>query len=140
MLAGGPGVKPARFGRVLVIDDEIAVSRTIQRLLAERHDVVVLTSGLEALIKLEAGEPFDLVLCDMSMPEVSGVELYQRAVSARPELADRFVFMTGGTYTPTARDFFERTSTRRIEKPFDVDRLRAIVRDGVERSLGSSSR
>ncbi len=71
MPAHGPSVRPARFGRVLVIDDEVAVSRTIQRLLGERHDVVVCTSGLEALIKLEGGEPFDLVLCDMSMPEVS---------------------------------------------------------------------
>ncbi len=44
--------------------------------------------------------------------------------------------MTGGTFTPTARDFLERTSNRRIEKPFDVDRLRAVVRDGVERALG----
>ena len=136
MPTSGPSVRPARTGRVLVIDDEVAVSRTIQRLLGDRHDVVILTSGLEALIMLEGGEAFDLVLCDMSMPEVSGIELYNRAVSARPELADRFVFMTGGTFTAAAREFLEKSSNRRIEKPFDVDRLRAIVRDGVERVVG----
>src|SRR4051812_29214836 len=78
-LRRGPTVKSAPSGRVLVIDDEAAVGRTIQRLLGERHEVVVLTSGVQALELLERGESFDAILCDMSMPGMTGIDVYSRA-------------------------------------------------------------
>ena len=112
-------VNPVLSGRVLVIDDEVAVGRTIQRLLGERHDVVVLTSGLEAIKLIEGGAEFHVILCDMSMPEVTGMDLYARVVETRPELAKRFVFMTGGTFSAKARQFFDGVAAQRIDKPFD---------------------
>jgi CheY-like chemotaxis protein len=130
-LRAGTSVKPARAGRVLVVDDEAAVGRTIQRLLAERHDVVVLTSGQDAIAMLAGGAEFDVVLCDISMPEVTGIDVYQRVMAARPEMGERFVFMTGGTFTARMREFFETSTHERIDKPFDLDVLRAIVGDKV---------
>src|SRR5258705_13282098 len=88
-LRAGPSVKPGRSGRVLVVDDEVAVGRTIQRLLGDRHDVVALASGSEAIELLRSGADFDVILCDMSMPEVTGIDVYVRATEIRAELADR---------------------------------------------------
>src|SRR5689334_10347065 len=81
-LRAGPSVRPARSGRVLVVDDEPAVGRTIQRLLGDRHDVIVVTSGTQAVDMLTSGDDFDVILCDMSMPEVTGMDVYSRATSS----------------------------------------------------------
>ena len=132
-LRTGPTVKPARSGRVLVIDDEAPVGRTIQRLLGDRHEVVVVTSGAEAMELIEAGSDFDVILCDMSMPEMTGIDVHEAAIACRPELADRFVFMTGGSFSPRTREFFDSSATTRIDKPFDLEALRALVRDRVAR-------
>jgi CheY-like chemotaxis protein len=130
-LRAGPSVRPARSGRVLVIDDEVAVGRTIQRLLGDRHEVVALASGSEAIELLRSGAEFDVILCDMSMPEVTGIDVYERATENRRELADRFVFMTGGSFAASTRDFLEQSPNEKIDKPFDLTALRALVRDRV---------
>src|SRR6266567_442837 len=78
-LRAGPTVKPARSGRVLVVDDEVAVGRTIQRLLGDRHEVVALAGGADAVELLRTDADFDVILCDMSMPEVTGIDVYVRS-------------------------------------------------------------
>jgi len=133
-LRAGPSVAPARCGRVLVVDDEAAVGRTIQRLLGDRHEVVVVIGGKEGIDLLESGEDFDVILCDMSMPEVTGIEVFTRASARRPELADRFVFMTGGSFNARTRDFFETSTNQRIDKPFDLAALRDVVRGRISGS------
>jgi len=130
-LRAGPNVKPSRSGRVLIVDDEVAVGRTIQRLLGDRHEVVALAGGAEAIELLRTGADFDVILCDMSMPEVTGIDVYVRSTEARPELANRFVFMTGGSFTSSTRDFLERSTNERIDKPFDLAVLRAVVRSRI---------
>jgi CheY-like chemotaxis protein len=130
-LRAGPSVRPARSGRVLVVDDEAAVGRTIQRLLGDRHEVVTVTSGAEAIDLVERGTDLDVILCDMSMPEMTGMDVYYRATALRPELAPRFVFMTGGSFHPRTREFLETTSNARIDKPFDLNALRSLVRDRI---------
>jgi DNA-binding NtrC family response regulator len=119
-------------GRVLVIDDEAAVGRTIQRLLGEQYEVVVLTAGREA-IELLVGKKaeFDLVLCDLTMPDVTGMEVYTRCVQARADIGQRFVFMTGGTFSPRAREFLDQISNECLDKPFDLQTVRNLVRNRV---------
>jgi two-component sensor histidine kinase len=82
---------------VLVVDDEPLVGRSIRRALRE-HQVEVFSSGEEAIERLCSDEPFDVVFCDLMMPEVSGMEVYGRVSARRPEIASRFVFMTGGRF------------------------------------------
>ena len=119
-------------GRVLVIDDEAAVGRTIQRLLGEQYDVVVLTAGAEA-IELLVGKAadFDLILCDLTMPDVTGMDVYTRSVEARAEIGRRFVFMTGGTFNPRARDFLDQIPNERLDKPFDLQTVRNLAKSRV---------
>ncbi len=130
-------IKPvARRPRVLVIDDEPAVGRTIHRLLGERYEVTVLTGGSAALELFETGADFDLILCDLTMPDLGGIDVFRSASTRRPEFGQRFVFMTGGTFNPRDRDFLEHVPNDRIEKPFDLQTLRALVQHRVAQGRG----
>ncbi|QSQ21341.1 PAS domain S-box protein [Pyxidicoccus parkwayensis] len=109
-----------RRGHVLVIDDEPPVGRSLARILGTAHRVTVVGSGEEALAALNSGTAFDAVFCDLMMPGISGMDVYERVRESSPELSQRFIFITGGSYTTRARQFLERVPNRQIEKPFDV--------------------
>jgi CheY-like chemotaxis protein len=111
---------------VLAIEDEPAVGRTIQRLLIP-HRVTVVTRAREALARIVAGEHFDVILCDVMMPELTGMDFHARLREARPDLADQVIFVSGGAFTPRAREFFEKIPNPRIDKPIDAARLRSLV-------------
>jgi signal transduction histidine kinase len=124
-------IKPAARACVIVVDDEPLVGRSIRRALRE-HDVQVFSSGREAIERLCSDEPVDLVFCDLMMPEVSGMEVFGRVCARRPEMASRFVFMTGGAFTPQAREFLKDTPMLCLEKPFEVRQIRDLVRERAE--------
>ncbi len=123
-----PATLRAPRGRILVVDDEALVGRAVSRILATQHEVVTHTSARAALEDL-AGDAagFDLVLCDLMMPDMTGMELYAKVRDIAPVLAERTVFLTGGAFTPGAREFLARVPNARIEKPFEPDALRALV-------------
>ena len=121
-----------RRGRVLVVDDEPMVGSSIRRLLGRDHEVVVVQSGKEAVAKIAAGERFDVILCDLLMPEMTGMDVYADFKSRDPDLARRMVFLSGGAVTQKARDFYEQVQNTKIEKPFDAARLRAVVQAFLE--------
>jgi CheY-like chemotaxis protein len=138
--AAEPSDKPGlRRGRVLVVDDEVFVRAVVVRLLRGEHDLVEVGSGHEAEVLLAKDDRFDVILTDLLMPEVSGMELYEGLVATRPDLAARMVFMSGGVFTQRASAFLEGLSNLRIEKPIDVDSLRQVVRALVAaRGAGST--
>ena len=107
--------------RILVIDDEREIVESIQRLL-RGHDVEAAISPLHAL-GLVGDRPYDVILCDVLMPEMNGMELHAEIAKVHPDVARRIVFMTGGTSGHTVGDFFSRVENERIDKPFDVDEL-----------------
>jgi len=113
--------------RILMIDDEAAVGRAIRLLLAPDHEVVNVTRAHEALAKLESGESFDLILCDVMMPEMSGIELYGELRARFPAYTRRVVFMTGGAFTSQAREALEQLGVPRLEKPFSECALRQAI-------------
>jgi PAS domain S-box-containing protein len=116
----------ARRGRVLVVDDEPMIGATLSRVLGG-HEVVTVGSARAALARLEAGEVFDVVLCDLMMPEMTGMDLYDALAARTPALAERVVFLSGGLFTPAARSFAERVKNPLLEKPFDAVALRRVV-------------
>jgi PAS domain S-box-containing protein len=121
--------RSGRRRRVMVIDDEPLVGTAVRRLLEHQHDVVVLTSARDALVRTASGETFDAILCDLMMPDVTGMEFLSLLRAQQESLADRVVFMTGGAFTPRARDFLESVPNRWIEKPVDGAVLHAMMRD-----------
>jgi PAS domain S-box-containing protein len=122
-----PGRVRGRRGRVLVIDDEPRVSAAIAGLLSDEHETRAVSSAAEALALLDGGERFDVLLCDLLMPQVTGMELFSLLCERRPELARRVVFLTGGAFTEGARAFLQRVSAPRLDKPVDVSLLRQTV-------------
>jgi CheY-like chemotaxis protein len=113
--------------RVLIVDDEVSIGRALQRSLDPHHDVVVLTSGKEALARIASGERFDAILSDLMMPEVTGMEIYEELCRTAPDQAKRMIFITGGAFTERAREFLDRIPNPRIEKPFAVANILAII-------------
>ncbi len=122
-------VGETRRGRILVVDDEPIVGASIRRTLAKEHEVVVVSSGREAIGLIRGGHCFDLILSDVMMPEMSGIDFYRELARTLPDTAERMVFLTGGAFTPGARKFLDSVSNPSLEKPFDPDRLRDFVRD-----------
>jgi signal transduction histidine kinase len=122
---------PSRRGQVLVIDDEPFIGRVIRGALKSEHDVVTVQRASEALERLEQGETFDLVLCDVVMPDLSGPEFYAKIAARWPQLAARLVFMTGGAFTPMTVEFMKNVPTAVLSKPFALDDLRRLVREAV---------
>jgi PAS domain S-box-containing protein len=127
--ASSPPVAARRYRRrVLVIDDERQLCTMIQQMLVEECDVDVVQSAEAALVQLADASPsYDVVLCDLMMPEMTGMDLHELVSRERSELAGRFVFMTGGAFTPRAGEFLKRVSARIVDKPFNRRALRAAV-------------
>jgi CheY-like chemotaxis protein len=127
--SGEPQGKGApRRARLLLVDDEPALARTLKLLLSEAHDVTAVTTGQEALEILLGNDSFDLVLCDLMMPQVTGMDIHTRLVAERPQMAERIVFMTGGAFTARAADFLKRVTNARLEKPFSTDAVETLLR------------
>ncbi|GHG78306.1 hypothetical protein GCM10012319_28680 [Comamonas sp. KCTC 72670] len=136
------GAEPSRAvrGRVLVVDDDALVSGAIRRTLSRENDVEVLVSARQALARLTGPEArYDVVLCDLMMPEMTGMDLYDALSQVSPRAAERIVFITGGAFTSTARQFLERVGNPRVEKPFDPEALRQVIRAEVARARRESS-
>jgi signal transduction histidine kinase len=120
-----------RRGRVLVIDDDVLVLRGVQRALGCDHEVATLRWAAEAIQKLTAGERFDVIVCDLMMPEMTGVELHARLLLVAPEQAARMIFLTGGALSPSVHSFLDELPNLLIEKPFDPIALRATINERV---------
>jgi CheY-like chemotaxis protein len=127
-----PSATYARRGRVLVIDDEPYIGLALRRALAPEAEVCSITDAAEALRLLEAGSRFDVVLCDLMMPTMDGIEFHRQLSSVLPDEAKRIVFITGGARTARVESFFRRVPNILLEKPIDIDALHAMI----ERRMG----
>jgi PAS domain S-box-containing protein len=122
-----PVPQVGRRGRVLLVDDEQMVLNAMKRTLSTEHEVRPFNRAKAALEWLEQGEPWDLILCDLMMPEMTGWEFHAALSQRWPERAGDIVFVTGGAFTDGARDFLGRVTNLRMEKPFDPRALRELV-------------
>ncbi len=118
--------------RVLVVDDERPLARTLRRLLSA-HDVVLAYDGSAAYDILQSDTRFDVILCDLMMPGLSGADLYRRVSELHPELESRFIFMTGGSLNELGDAFAESVRPRLLTKPFDPDRMLEWVETAARR-------
>jgi signal transduction histidine kinase len=121
-----PGLRGPRR-RVLVVDDEPMVGRAVIRMLSDSHDVSAVTSAAQALARLEGGERYHLVLCDLMMPDTTGMDFARQLEAASPPMAARLVFMTGGAFTPAAQHFIESQGLPPLLKPLDAKVLLARI-------------
>ncbi|MBI3567833.1 MAG: PAS domain S-box protein [Gemmatimonadetes bacterium] len=131
-VAAAPSLPPRRPG-LLLIDDEEPIRRGLRRYFERRGWAVdEAADGAEAIVKLtrrEATVMYDVVLCDLKMPGVSGQELYQRMAAETPALARRFILSTGDVTARDVSDFLSTVSVPVLEKPFELAMLEQLAEE-----------
>ncbi len=90
-----------------------------------------MTSARAAVARIQRGDRFDVIFCDLMMPDMSGMQFHASLMEIAPDQADAVVFMTGGVYLESSREFLGRISNRCIDKPFDLPQLRALIASRV---------
>ncbi len=123
-----PPAEEATKQRLLIVDDELTLLSSLRRALGGEVDVELARSAENALEILSRDDRFDVVLCDIMMPEVTGIELFERVAQSHPQLRDRFIFMTGGTPAANTQEFIDGTGLPYLEKPFDMKQLNKLLR------------
>jgi CheY-like chemotaxis protein len=121
--------------RVLVIDDEARVGELLIKLLSPTYETHLELRAASALELIAQGARYDAILCDLMMPDMTGMDLQELLERDFPELSTRTVFMTGGAFTARAQRFVERYAERLLEKPFRI----ADVQRAVSKILASVS-
>ncbi|HSN15784.1 MAG TPA: ATP-binding protein, partial [Anaeromyxobacteraceae bacterium] len=127
--AAAPGPSPPALPstRILVIDDDPLSGASLVRLLSPPHRVMTTTSARGALDRIREGHAFDVILCDLMMPEMSGMDFYAALQAQAPEQARRVVFVTAGGFTARARAFLEEAHAPWVEKPIPMAKLLAAI-------------
>lgn len=116
----------AELFRVLIIDDDPLVVRALRRIL-RKHDITSASGGREGLEALERDSSYDVILCDLMMPDLTGMEVYDRVKARGDGLEERLVFLTGGAFTERAREFLDTVSNRYLEKPLPPEQLDELL-------------
>ncbi|HEX6241494.1 MAG TPA: PAS domain S-box protein [Polyangiales bacterium] len=132
-----PEPKIEARARVLVIDDDAAVGSAVELVLSEDYEVEVQTSARRALERLRGGEVYAAILCDLMMPELSGMDFHRELTSSHPQLASQVIFLTGGAFTAGADEFLDCVSNPRLDKPYSPRELRALIARQVTLGQGA---
>jgi signal transduction histidine kinase/ActR/RegA family two-component response regulator len=124
--------------RLLIVDDEVLVARAVRRVFDKEFRVEIALDGQSALEKLRKTD-FDVVLCDVMMPGITGLDVYRQVRSENEPLARRFVFATGGLFSQELSDSVKRLSNMIVEKPFDPAELRRVILAAVPEPRSDAS-
>jgi CheY-like chemotaxis protein len=125
-----PAVLPAgRTKIILIVDDEPGITRAMAQLLRrDGHTVETAANGRLALEKCQV-QDYELILCDLRMPELDGPGFYRALQQHHPHLCQRIMFLTGDTLSPEAQEFLQHAGVPRLTKPFTA----AMVRRALQR-------
>lgn len=132
---GAPPLEPTAPPRVLLIDDDPLVARALKRCL-RGYTVEIAQGGRQGLDRLAEDPDIDVIICDLMMPDLSGMDVHAWIAQERPELLSRTVFITGGTVTDRASRFLDRPDVRWVPKPIEPATLRAVVRERLTSAEG----
>ena len=115
------------MARILLADDDAAARDLVQRALAsDGHNVIATHDGAEALEQLQSSGPFDLLISDVQMPGVDGIELIEKATAAAPKM--RVILMSGFAGELDRAKHLRSKIAREISKPFTLEQVRTVVR------------
>jgi CheY-like chemotaxis protein len=128
---------PTRRLSIIIVEDETALLQPLRRMLADRHDVLTFSDPRDGMRCLIEREPPDIIICDVNMPYVSGLDLYRQVTQMRPFLAERFIFLTGGESQELA-SLLADSPRRILEKPVHRRDLIAAI-ESVSAARGSQN-
>jgi PAS domain S-box-containing protein len=118
-------------GRILIVDDDRLARKAMVQML-EKHHTVEADSGAEAKRILEVDSAFDLILCDVMMPDVSGADIHEWLLEKNPVLANQVLFISGGAFTPRTKDYLSNIDNIRLEKPLEATKLQRTVTELIK--------
>jgi CheY-like chemotaxis protein len=118
--------------RILVVDDEPAMGVALRRILGRKYEMEHLVSATEALSRIRAGARFDVILSDLMMPQMTGMDLHAALSREFPELVQRVVFFTGGAFTQAGQAFLSQVPNRRIDKPFEATTVEEVIEQTLQ--------
>ncbi|HEY8091121.1 MAG TPA: response regulator [Polyangiaceae bacterium] len=113
---------------VLIIDDDPRIAHPLGELLSDEFAVRATSSPREAFASILLGAWYDVILCDVMMPEMTGIDFHEDLQALHPLLAARIVFMTGGVGDEHLQDVLDSMPNLVLEKPVDVEDLRELIR------------
>ena len=114
-------------GRILFVDDDVMLGKAMRRALGKQHEVVVKSSAREALGLLLGGDTYDVIFCDLMMPDVTGMDFHAELAARLPGVAARVVFLTGGAFTARAVEFLRTVPNAQLDKPVNLPALRDLI-------------
>jgi len=127
-----------RGAKILVVDDEAAILTFLHRLLTDMgHSVETINNADAALERLKT-ERYSLILLDIKLPGMSGIELYQQIEKIAPALTRRVMFITGDVMEGTTRSFLEKAGVPHITKPIDIEELKKMMNNALNQTQGAS--
>jgi len=122
-------VHPQPLKAVLVVDDDKQLASALEWILVDENYLVdVAFDGEEALLKVKVHQ-YDAVICDLQMPRLRGDEFYFQASELRPELAERFIFITGFAAEAENKQFLSEQGAKHLVKPFPIEQLISAVKE-----------
>ena len=133
LVGGTKASEVVRRGRVLIIDDELDLAEVYSQALSQNHEVVIMTNGGRALELLQQDNHFDIILSDLTMPDMTGMDIYRELHRLGSGIEEKIVFITGGVFTPRALEFLRTNKNKLIEKPIETEFLRRLVQEFVLR-------
>ena len=134
-----PNSKPTQRARILLVDDEPSIRAVYPEVLGVDYDVSVAATGREALAILSERADFDVIVCDLTMPDVDGPAFYDALRSRGYQLLDRVIFCSGGLVTARLREFAASIPNIFLEKPIAVETLVAAMDSVVRGARGAAA-
>ncbi len=121
-------VKP----RLLIIEDEESLAEVLCEFLRREFDVTYTKTGAEACEMLKSEHSFSAIICDLMLPDTTGMDIYEEAQKIQPGLEKKIIFMSGGAFTARAADFLNKIQNKQLLKPFKTAELIQVVKDSLE--------
>jgi CheY-like chemotaxis protein len=112
--------------RILVVDADPQTATLVEATLGQGHDVVSMASGFGALERIAIGRAFDVILCDMDLPDLSAREIHRRLSESVPQTAAKVVFLV--TDMKSHRGFLDSLRNHYLQRPFNAANLRETIR------------
>jgi two-component system, NtrC family, response regulator HydG len=122
--------------RVLIVEDERLLGEALFEFLSDDHDVELATTVAAAVKLLRADGSFEVILCDVQLPDGSAAEIFDDYCKQWPERSQRFVFLSGGSDDRAVRSLLTSGRNRVLRKPFDLDTLPALIEAQALLGLG----
>jgi len=130
---GAPSPAPEPRARILVVDDDPMITQLVTDMLSlDGYHVETAPNGVAALAKVQ-GQPYDLILTDLHMPELDGAALYRELTRRQAHPPGRIIFLTGTAGESETHRIVQETGLPLLRKPFNVADLLELVR----KTLGS---